>query len=145
MDLKLGCSLHGLFFFFFSFCSIFVPALYLDRNNTGLKILKMGGWPPSSTRGPYQLEMVFPVPSPHSGAFQLISSPLSPGRHSYPRSLRLSRGSSCLLTPTAAYFNSFSWPSGYPYCLSLPYLTLPLLFFPSLASPTLFPPSFFLP
>jgi hypothetical protein len=43
MDPKLGWSLGGLSF---SLCSIFVPEFLLDRNNSGLKNLKMGGVAP---------------------------------------------------------------------------------------------------
>jgi hypothetical protein len=39
MGPKLGWSLGDLSF---SLCSIFVPAFPLDRNNSGLKIVKMG-------------------------------------------------------------------------------------------------------
>ena len=45
---KLGGSLDGLSF---NLCSIFVPAVPLDRNNSGLKILKKGMWLPVSTGG----------------------------------------------------------------------------------------------
>jgi hypothetical protein len=38
MNAKLGQSLDGLSF---SLCSIFVPEFPLDRNNSGLKILKV--------------------------------------------------------------------------------------------------------
>jgi hypothetical protein len=48
MDPKLGWSLGG---FSFRLCSIFVPAFPLDRNNSGSKILKMGGWPSVSAGG----------------------------------------------------------------------------------------------
>lgn len=41
MDPKLGLSLGGLSF---SLCSIFGPAFPINRNNSGLKFLKMGGW-----------------------------------------------------------------------------------------------------
>jgi hypothetical protein len=75
------------------------------------------------------------VPSPHCCIFRLMSSPLSPEGLSHPRTLGLSRGSFCPLTPTAAYFCSFPWTSGHPSCLS-PYLVLPLLF----SSPFPLPP-----
>ena len=43
----------------FSLCSIFVPAFPLDRNNSGSKILKMGGWPhASSGNHVYLLEVI---------------------------------------------------------------------------------------
>jgi hypothetical protein len=45
---KLGQLLGGLSF---SLYSIFVPPFPLDRNNSGLKILKVGGWSPASTGG----------------------------------------------------------------------------------------------
>jgi hypothetical protein len=47
-DPKLGQSLGGLSF---NLCSIFVLAFPLDRNNSGLKNLKMSRWPPASTGG----------------------------------------------------------------------------------------------
>ena len=56
MDRKLGL-LPGVLSF--SLVSISVPAFPLDRNNSGLKILKMGRWPPTSTGGyAYILEVV---------------------------------------------------------------------------------------
>jgi hypothetical protein len=44
LDHKLGQSQDGL--------SIFIPALPLERNNSGSKTLKMGGWLHLSTGGP---------------------------------------------------------------------------------------------
>jgi hypothetical protein len=41
--LKLVWSLNGLSV---SLCSIFVPIFPLDRNNSGLKVFKVGTWPP---------------------------------------------------------------------------------------------------
>jgi hypothetical protein len=56
IDPNLSHSLGGLSF---SLCSIFVPTFPLDRNNSGLKILKMGGWSPASTGDHvYLLEVV---------------------------------------------------------------------------------------
>ena len=53
---KVAWSLGGLFS---SLCFIFVPAFPLDRNNSRLKFLKMGGWPHPSTRdNVYLLEVV---------------------------------------------------------------------------------------
>jgi hypothetical protein len=80
----------------FSFCSIFIPLFPLDRNNSGLKFLKMGGWSPASTGSHvYLLEVV-------SSGFispRLMSSPLSPGILSYPRILGLPRGFLCPYPP----------------------------------------------
>ena len=63
------------------------------------------------------------VPAPYCWA-------LSPGSLSHPSSLGISRDSPCFLTPTSAYFHSFSWPSGLLSCL-LPYLILSPFFLPS--------------
>jgi len=56
IDPKFYQSLGGLSF---GLCSIFVPAFPLDRNNSELKILKMGWWSSASTGGHvYLLELV---------------------------------------------------------------------------------------
>ena len=56
MNLKVGWSLDDLSL---SLCSIFPAAFPLDKNNSGLKFLKMGGWPHASTGGhAYLLEVV---------------------------------------------------------------------------------------
>ena len=47
---------------------------------------------------------------PFCWSFQLISSPLSPGSLSHPRTLGLFRGPTASLTPMTAYFDSFSCP-----------------------------------
>ena len=80
-----------------------------------------------------------PVPYPYYWAFWLMSSPLIPGSFLHP-DLENFLEVPLPPSPTAAYFNSFSWPSMYPSCL-FPYLILPLLF-PS-PSPVL--PSFLSP
>lgn len=48
IDLKLCLSLVGLYVSLFF---IFVPGFPLERNNSGSKILKMGGWHRASTGG----------------------------------------------------------------------------------------------
>jgi hypothetical protein len=64
MDPKLGLSLGGLSF---SLCSIFGPAFPINRNNSGLKFLKMGGWLPTSTRlSVYLLKVVNSGKTPDS-------------------------------------------------------------------------------
>jgi hypothetical protein len=63
------------------------------------------------------------VPSPHCWAFWLRSSSLSPKRLLHPNYLGHSGGSLCTPSPEAAYFHSFSWPSGILSCI-LPYLLL---------------------
>ena len=56
MNPKLGGSLDGLSF---SLCSIFVTEFPLDWNNSGSKILMMGGWPYPETGGHvYLLDVV---------------------------------------------------------------------------------------
>jgi hypothetical protein len=67
------------------------------------------------------------VPSPHCWGFWLRSFSLSPESLSHPRSLGLSRGSSLLPYPAAAYFHSFSWSS---QLLSLLFLYLILTSIP---------------
>jgi hypothetical protein len=52
MDPKLGWLLDLLSF---RFCSIFVPAVLLDRNNSGSEILTVGYNPRPSTWGPFYL------------------------------------------------------------------------------------------
>ena len=64
------------------------------------------------------------VTSPHCWTFWLMSFPLSSGSLSFPRSLGLSRVSPHVHLHTAAYFYSFSWPSGLLSCLTPPYLIL---------------------
>jgi len=57
MNPKLGRSLSS---FSFSLCSIFVPVLLLDMNNSGSRILKMGRWPRASNGSHvYLLEVIY--------------------------------------------------------------------------------------
>lgn len=84
----------------------------------------MSGLPPASTVVSIYCRWYLPVLSLHCWSFQPISFQLSPRNLSHPRFLGISRDCPCPLTSTAAYFNSFSWPSEHPFCLS-PYLTYP--------------------
>jgi hypothetical protein len=109
MNPKLNYSLTGLSF---SLCSIFEPVYPLDKNNSGLKILKIGRCPlPQLGAMSIYWRWTLQVPSLHfKPIFQLMTNPLSPGS----LSLGVSRGSPCPLALTAAYFDSLSWPSVCP-------------------------------
>ena len=110
-----------------AFLSVSAPFLSLDflkiATILGQKVCKwLGGPLPQLGAMNIYWRWSLQVPSSHSWAFCLRSSPLSPGSLSHPRSLELSR-----VPPnyTPAYFHSNFWPS-LSYLPS--YLILPPLF-----------------
>ena len=94
MDPKLGWSLDLLSLTL----PIFIPAVVLDRNNSGSEFLTVDGNPiPPLDALSFYSRWMLQVPSPQCCAFHLKSLPVSPELLLPPRFLVLSRGSSCPL------------------------------------------------
>lgn len=130
----------------------FCPWIFLKTGPIlGRKFWRLVGVPnPPLGALPNHWRWSFHVPYPHCWAFCLRSPTLSSGSLSYPRSLKLSRGSSPPLYPAASYFHSFSWLSGILSCLhptnpaplSPSHSPLPSNFLPPSASQDYFVPPF---
>ena len=100
----------------------FVPAVLLDRNNSGSVILTVG-WQPILPLDVLSLywRWTLQVSSQNCWPFHLISLLLSPTSLSPSRSLIHSKGFSPPLLPLkVVYFHSFSWPSGLFSCPLIP-------------------------
>jgi hypothetical protein len=148
MDPKLGQSRDGLSFSLCSFYFIFFSSAFPLRT-----ILCQIFWDAWVAPIP-QLEALYiywrwtlQVPPRHCWALKLIPSTLNPGNPSPPWCVGISNGSFCLPPHTAAYFDSFSWHSGFLTCPHTPTTILhpgPLFSFP-LPSPTQVSPSLCLP
>lgn len=110
---------------FLQFMPHFVRAFPLDMDNTGLKILKMTGWPHTSIRSHIYEGCLLRFHLPTVRHFWLKSSVLNPGSLSHPWSLEHS--SNCLCSPPSAeaYYHLFSWSSGLLSFLPT-YVVLPL-------------------
>ena len=103
LDPKLGWSLNCLFLSVF----IFVPAVLLNRNNSGSEFLTVE-WQPHPLLDvlSFYWRWTLQVPSPYCRAFHLRSLPLSSVSLSAPRSLVHSGGSLHLLPSRVAFLHS---------------------------------------
>jgi hypothetical protein len=85
---------------FFQSLFHFRPYISFRKEQSGLKFLKMGGWPlPQLGAMSIYWRWPFQVPSLHCWALWLMSSPLNPGRLSHPRFPRVSKGVPLLPNP----------------------------------------------
>ena len=130
---KLGRSLCGLSF---SLSIIFCPCISFTQEQLSVKNFKDGweapylNWEPCPSTGSRFILSISPLLDIYANTI-----PFGPGILSHPRSQELSKGPACLLAPTAACFNSFSWTSEHhspilapfpPFSSQPPRLSLPL-------------------
>ena len=86
---------------------VVIPAFPLESNSSGLKFLRWVGGPiPQLGAMPIYWRWSLQVLSPCCWVFQLMSSPLGPGRLLHPWGLGFSSGSPHSPPRTVTYFNS---------------------------------------